>query len=90
MIRKSLREDIENYIENNDDLANSNEATTTIRVTKFNDSSIDMLVYCFTRSTRWHDYCKAREQLILEIMKIVKKNGSDFAYPTSTLHIEKN
>ena len=86
----AIREDIENYIENNDDLANSDEATTTIRVTKFNDSSIDMLVYCFTRSTRWHDYCKAREQLILEIMKIVKKNGSDFAYPTSTLHIEKN
>ena len=39
----AIREDIENYIENNDDLANSDEATTTIRVTKFNDSSIDML-----------------------------------------------
>ena len=86
----SIRKDIETYIANNDDLANADEATTTIRVTQFNDSSIDMLVYCFTRSTKWHDFCVAREQLILEIMKIVKKNGSDFAYPTSTIHIEKD
>ena len=86
----AIRKDIETYIANNDDLANADEATTTIRVTQFNDSSIDMLVYCFTRSTKWHDFCAAREQLILEIMKIVKKNGSDFAYPTSTIHLEKN
>ena len=86
----SIRKDIESYIADNDNLANADEATTTIRVTKFNDSSIDMLVYCFTRSTKWHDFCVARENLILEIMKIVKKNGSDFAYPTSTIHIEKD
>ena len=86
----AIRKDIETYIANNDDLANADEATTTIRVTQFNDSSIDMLVYCFTRSTKWHDFCVAREQLILEIMKIVKKNGSDFAYPTSTIHLEKD
>tara|TARA_B100000886_G_scaffold69225_1_gene43751 strand:+ start:248 stop:1294 length:1047 start_codon:yes stop_codon:yes gene_type:complete len=86
----AIRKDIESYIAANDDLANADEATTTIRVTQFNDSSIDMLVYCFTRSTKWHDFCEAREKLILEIMKIVKQNGSDFAYPTSTIHIEKD
>ena len=85
----AIRKDIETYIANNSDLANADEATTTIRVTQFNDSSIDMLIYCFTRSTKWHDFCAAREQLILEIMNIVKKNGSDFAYPTSTIHLEK-
>ena len=85
----AIRKDIESYVAANDDLANADEATTTVRVTQFNDSSIDMLVYCFTRSTKWHDFCIARENLILEIMKIVKKNGSDFAYPTSTIHLEK-
>ena len=53
----SIRKDIESYVAANDDLANADEATTTVRVTKFNDSSIDMLVYCFTRSTKWHDFC---------------------------------
>ena len=86
----NIRKDIEDYVAKNDDLVNADEATTTIRVTQFNDSSIDLLIYCFTKSTRWYDYTKAKEDLILEIIKIVKNNGSDFAYPTHTIHLEKD
>ena len=86
----NIRKDIEDYVAKNDDLVNAHEATTTIRVTQFNDSSIDLLIYCFTKSTRWYDYTKAKEDLILEIIKIVKNNGSDFAYPTQTIHLEKD
>ena len=68
----NIRKDIEDYVAKNDDLVNADEATTTIRVTQFNDSSIDLLIYCFTKSTRWYDYTKAKEDLILEIIKIVK------------------
>ena len=85
-----IRKDIESYIEKNKNLVNSNEIRSTIRVTKFNDSSIDMLINCFTKSTKWQDFCIAREELILEIMKIVQKNGSDFAFPTRTIHLEKD
>ena len=74
----------------NDDLVNADEATTTIRVTQLNDYSIDLLIYCFTKSTRWYDFTKAKEDLILEIIRIVKNNGSDFAYPTQTIHLEKD
>ena len=86
----NIGKDIEDYVAKNDDLVNADEATTTIRVTQFNDSSIDLLIYCFTKSTRWYDYTKAKEDLILEIIKIVKNNGSDFAYPTQTIHLEKD
>ena len=86
----NIRKDIEDYVAKNDDLVNADEATTTIRVTQFNDSSIDLLIYCFTKSTRWYDYTKAKEDLILEIIKIVKNNGSDFAYPTQTIHLEND
>ena len=55
----NIRKDIEDYVAKNDDLVNADEATTTIRVTQFNDSSIDLLIYCFTKSTRWYDYTKA-------------------------------
>ena len=85
-----IRKDIESYIEKNKNLVNSNEIRSTIRVTNFNDSSIDMLINCFTKSTKWQDFCVAREELILEIMKIVQKNGSDFAFPTRTIHLEKD
>ena len=85
-----IRKDIESYIEKNKNLVNSDEIRSTIRVTNFNDSSIDMLINCFTKSTKWQDFCIAREELILEIMKIVQKNGSDFAFPTRTIHLEKD
>ena len=86
----AIRKDIESYIERNSNLVDSDQVQSTIRVTDFNDSSIDVLVNCFTKSTQWHDYCVAREELILEIMRIVKNNGSDFAYPTRTIHFEKD
>ena len=86
----AIRKDIESYIEKNSNLVDSDKVPSTIRVTNFNDSSIDVLVNCFTKSTKWHDYCVAREELILEIMRIVKNNGSDFAYPTRTIHLEKD
>ena len=86
----AIRKDIESYIERNSNLVDSDQVQSTIRVTDFNDSSIDVLVNCFTKSTQWHDYCVAREELILEIMRIVKNNGSDFAYPTRTIHLEKD
>ena len=31
---------------------------------------------------------RVRENTYFEIMKIVEKNGSGFAFPTQTLHIE--
>tara|TARA_B100001123_G_scaffold168828_1_gene194149 strand:+ start:40 stop:1083 length:1044 start_codon:yes stop_codon:yes gene_type:complete len=86
----AIRKDIQSYIERNSNLVDSDQVQSTIRVTDFNDSSIDVLVNCFTKSTQWHDYCVAREELILEIMRIVKNNGSDFAYPTRTIHLEKD
>ena len=86
----NIRKDIEDYVAKNDDLVNADEATTTIRVTQLNNSSIDLLIYCFTKSTRWYDFTKAKEDLILEIIRIVKNNGSDFAYPTQTIHLEKD
>ena len=85
-----IRKDIESYIEKNKNLVNSNEIRSTIRVTNFNDSSIDMLINCFTNSKKWQYICKEPEELILEIMKIVQKNGSDFAFPTRTIHLEKD
>ena len=86
----AIRKDIESYIEKNTNLVDADQVQSTIRVTDFNDSSIDVLVNCFTKSTQWHDYCVAREELIMEIMRIVKNNGSDFAYPTRTIHVEKD
>ena len=33
---------------------------------------------------------RVREDTYLKIMKIVERNGSSFAFPTQTLHIEND
>ncbi len=63
-------------------------ATTLIHVDSFNDSSIDIMLYCFTKTTKWGEWMVIKEELALKVKEIVEGAGSGFAFPTTTLHIE--
>jgi MscS family membrane protein len=54
----------------------------------FGESSIDILVYAFTKSTAWKDWLEVKEELMYGIMEIVERNGLAFAYPTITIDTE--
>ncbi|EKT53032.1 mechanosensitive ion channel family protein [Providencia burhodogranariea] len=56
----------------------------------FADSSLNIMVYCFTKTTVWAEWLAAQQEIYLKIIEIVKRHGADFAYPTQTLFIEKN
>jgi len=50
------------------------------------DSSINLLVYCFTRTTVWREYLEVQQKIFLEIAKIVQEAGGDFAFNCTTLY----
>ncbi|MBQ9066059.1 MAG: mechanosensitive ion channel family protein [Clostridia bacterium] len=54
----------------------------------FGDSSLDIQIIYFTKTTDYDEYLKVNEELNYKIRGIVEENGSDFAYPTSTLYVE--
>lgn len=56
----------------------------------FADSSLNIMVYCFTKTTVWSEWLGVQQEVYLKIIAIVKQHGADFAYPTQTLYIEKN
>ena len=56
----------------------------------FADSSLNIMVYCFTKTTVWSEWLAVQQEVYLKIISIVKQHGADFAYPTQTLYIEKN
>ena len=60
--------------------------TTLVYMDEFADSSINILVYCFTRSVDWTEWLEVKEDVMYKIAGILKKNNLDFAYPTLTLH----
>ncbi|MVT64932.1 mechanosensitive ion channel [Bradyrhizobium pachyrhizi] len=85
---RDVRNGIEAYILGSQDFVHPPETVAFVRVDKFNDSSIDLMVYCFTRTTVWGDWLKIKEELAYAIKAIVKRAGSDFAFPSQSLYVE--
>ena len=56
--------------------------------TDFGSSSLDILVYYFTRTTKWAEYMEVRQSINVKIAKVVKAHGSSVAFPTRTLYFE--
>ncbi len=87
---KNLTDSIENYISNNSDFLVNENYKAFIRLDKFNDSSIDILVYCFTSTNDWEVYLEIKEKLASEIKSKVEEFNLNFAFPSQSIYIEKN
>jgi len=85
---RDVRERIENYILTSDDFAKPPEVATFVRIDSFNDSSIDLMLYCFTRTTDWGEWLEIKEEFALEIKNIVQNSGSSFAFPSQSIYLE--
>lgn len=85
---KAIRAEIEGYVLASDEFAHPPEVSTFVRIDSFNDSSIDLMLYCFTKTTDWGEWLEIKERLAYTIKDIVAKNGSGFAYPSQSIYIE--
>ena len=54
---------------------------------EFEDSSLSIFCYFFTKTTDWEEYLKIREEINIKIKEIVEKNSS-FAFPSQSLYIQ--
>ena len=84
---KKIRDEIENHINSSEDYNTS--IGVAVRVDKFSDSSIDMYVRCFTNTNSWNDWLSVKEKLAIAIKQIVENNKASFAFPSSSIYIEK-
>ena len=64
--------------------------TTLVYMDEFSDSSINILVYCFTRSVVWDEWLEVKEDVMYKIAEILENNNLDFAYPTLMIHQAKD
>jgi MscS family membrane protein len=85
---REVRDRIERYVHDNDEFATPSEVATFVRIDGFSDSSIDILLYCFTRTTVWGEWLEIKERLAYEIKKIVTDAGTGFAFPSRSLYLE--
>lgn len=56
---------------------------------EFADSSINILVYCFSSTTNWGEWLDVRQDVMLKIMDILTAHNLSFAFPSQSLYIEE-
>jgi MscS family membrane protein len=85
---RSIRDGVERYIMETDAFEKPPAVTTNVRIEGFSDSSIDILVLCFTKTTDWVEWMEVKEELAYKVKEIVEGAGSAFAFPSQSLYVE--
>ncbi|MGP2657786.1 mechanosensitive ion channel domain-containing protein [Malaciobacter sp. WC5094] len=63
--------------------------TLLVYIDEFGPSSVNILVYCFSKSPDWEEWLTVKEDVIVKISELTKKNNCEFAYPTQSLWLKK-
>jgi MscS family membrane protein len=59
-----------------------------VHMSAFGAHSLDVMVYFFFRVPSWSDELRERHNVFLEIMRLAKSLGVQFAFPTQTLNVD--
>ncbi len=84
---EAIVQDIRNMLQSHPGIAK--HATLLVNFDEFEDSSLSIFIYCFTNTADWAKYLAIKEDINLKIIEIVHKHGSDFAFPSESIYIEK-
>jgi len=82
---KAIVNDIKRYL---DDHAHTNQ-DAQVRFMDFGASSLDIMVLYYIDTMDWNLYLEFKEEINYKIMEIVEEKGGDFAFPTQTIHLQK-
>ena len=59
-----------------------------VHFTTFGTHSLDILVYVFFKVPDWSTELQQRHNFLLEVLRLAKELGVEFAFPTQTLHLD--
>jgi len=86
---RGIIKDIQEYLHSNPDFETDPTKTKTfVYLDSFGASSVDILLYCFTKTTVWGEWLAVKEHLAYKIKEIVEGHGSSFAFPSTSLYVE--
>ena len=88
---KNIRNKVKKFIDEDDNFANDGTSyykSSFVRIENFSDSSIDMLVECFTKNSNWSNFIEIKEKLAIKIKEIVEKENAGFAFPSQSIYVE--
>jgi MscS family membrane protein len=63
--------------------------TLLVYLDSFASSSINIMIYCFSKSVVWSEWLETKEDVMHKIMEILEKNNLEFAFPSLSVYNEK-
>jgi MscS family membrane protein len=64
--------------------------TLIVNFLAFSHSTLDIMVYTFTKTREWVKYHEVKQDVLLKISDIIVGHGAEVAFPTQTLHVADN
>ncbi|GAB4224109.1 MAG: mechanosensitive ion channel family protein [Gammaproteobacteria bacterium] len=61
--------------------------TLMVYLSKLSASTLDIVIYTFTKTTNWVQFQKIQQDILLKCMDIVNECGAECAFPTTTLNV---
>jgi len=62
--------------------------TLLVYLDEFGPSSMNILIYCFTKTVNWKSWLEIKEDVMFKIMDILEKNNLEFAFPSLSIYNE--
>ncbi len=64
-----------------------NRQTIIVNLVEFAPSSLNIMIYTFTKTTDWVKFQEIQQDVFLKIIAIIEAHDAECAFPTRTLHI---
>lgn len=63
------------------------DQTMIVNFNQYSGSSLDIMLYTFTKTTQWVRFHEIKQDVLLKIGEIIERHGAEIAFPTQTLHL---
>ncbi len=64
------------------------KSTLLVYLDQFSDSSMDILIYTFAKTTDWEEWLKVKQDVLYKVWEILEKNNLEFAFPSQSIYLE--
>ena len=64
------------------------DQTLIVNFNGFGPSSLDLMIYTFTKTVNWIRFHKVKQDVLLQIMHIIDAHDAQIAFPTQTIKVD--
>ncbi|WP_018921452.1 mechanosensitive ion channel family protein [Salsuginibacillus kocurii] len=80
-------EKIREYLTDHDDI---DQEDILVYFDEFNESSLNIFCYFFTKTTTWQEWLEVKERVNFKVMDILQGESVQIAFPTRSIYVEED